>query len=128
MSLLDGDGPGDPLERLEIVMKRITEQIREHEPELRAQLRVSLEAPPQERATLPLRQGRAIRWLEDALAPLREQMSRRELHRLALSIRATAGIEAYLWLVDVGRVSPEEAVAIMRESALTLLRAALATA
>ena len=124
-SLFDGEGPADPRERLEIVTERFTRQVREHEPELRAQLRISLGVSPQERASLPLRQGRAIGWLEDALAPLRPQMSQRDLHRLALSIRATLGIEAYVWLVDVGRVSPDEAVAIMRNSARSLLAAAL---
>jgi len=37
-------------------------------------LRLSLEADPAERARLPLRQGRAIAWIEEALTPLRSQM------------------------------------------------------
>jgi hypothetical protein len=41
-----------------------------------------------------------------------------------LAIRATIGIEAFVWLTDVGGVSREEAVAIMRSSALSLLRVA----
>ncbi len=116
-SLLDVDAPADPTARLELVTERIARQVLEHEPELRAMLRLSLETPPPDREALPLRQGRAIRWIEDALAPLREQMPESELHRLALAIRATIGIEALVWLTDIGGLSREEARDLMRSSA-----------
>jgi hypothetical protein len=93
----------------------------EHEPELRASLRLSLE--PSTRETLPLRQGRAIRWIEDALSTLR--MPKSDQHRLALAIRATIGIEAFVWLTDVGGLSKRDAAELMRSSARTLLRAAI---
>lgn len=123
-SLIDTpDEPPDPAARLEVVIDRFAGQLLEHEPELRAQLRLSLE--PGGGDDLPLRQGRAIAWLEDALAPLREEMAGPEFRRLILSIRATFGIEALVWLTDVGGVSRAEAVEIMSASARTLLRAAL---
>jgi AcrR family transcriptional regulator len=125
-SLLDADAPADPAARLEAVIESITRQVVEYEPELRAMLRLSLESPPPERAALPLRQGRAIAWIEDALAPLRGRHSHRDLRRLALAIRATVGIEALVWLTDIGGLSPEEAAVLMRSSARTLLHAALA--
>lgn len=124
-SLLDADASADPAARLEAVIERITRQVVEHEPELRAMLRLSLESPPPETHALPLRQGRAIAWIEDALAPLRGRISDRELHRLALAIRATVGIEALVWLTDVGGLSREEAADLMCSSARTLLHAAL---
>jgi AcrR family transcriptional regulator len=127
-SLLDADAPSDPTARLKIATERITRQVVEHEPELRAMLRLSLESPPPDRDALPLRQGRAIGWIEDALAPLRGRMAESELHRLALAIRATVGIEALVWLTDIGGLSREEAADLMRSSASTLLRAALADA
>ena len=64
-------------------------------------LRLSLEAGPAERAALPLRQGRAIRWIEEALEPLRDRLSDAEVHGLALAIRSATGIEALVWLTDV---------------------------
>jgi AcrR family transcriptional regulator len=128
ISLLDADAPPDPMARLETVVERITRQVVEHEPELRAMLRLSLETPPPDRDALPLRQGRAIRWIEDALASLHERMPERELHRLALAIRATIGIEALVWLTDIGSLSREEAIDLMRSSARTLARAATAEA
>jgi AcrR family transcriptional regulator len=124
-SLLEPGAPSDPMDRLELVIGRIAEQIREYEPELRAQLRLSLEAPADRAGQLLLRQGRVIRWLEDALAPLRPNMRERDLRRLVLSIRATLGIEAFVWLVDVAGVTADEAAEIMCDSARTLTRAAM---
>jgi hypothetical protein len=47
------------------------------------------------------------------------------LRRLVLSIRATLGIEAFVWLTDIAGLPRDEAVELMRHSAHTLLRAAL---
>jgi AcrR family transcriptional regulator len=124
-SLLDDDSPADPAERLELVIERVTRQILAHEPELRTALRLSLELPRPGRDALVLRQGRAIGWIEDALTPLRERVDDGEVRRLALAIRATVGIEAFVWLTDVAGLSRDEAVELMRSSARTLLRAAL---
>ncbi len=127
-SLLGDEPPADPAARLEAVTESIARQIIEHEPELRSMLRLSLESPRRDRGLLPLRQGRAIRWIEDALAPLRGRMDERELHGLALAIRAAIGIEPFVWLTDVGGLSREDAVDVMRSTARTLLQAALAGA
>jgi AcrR family transcriptional regulator len=127
-SLLGENPPSDAPSRLELVMRRITEQLIAHEPELRAQLRLALEPKTHAKETLVLRQGRAITWIEDALAPLRDQLPPHELRTLVLAIRATTGIEAFVWLTDVGGVPPDEAVEIMRSSARTLLRSAIADA
>jgi AcrR family transcriptional regulator len=125
-SLLGDDAPTDPLARLEIITEEIARQVIQHEPELRAMLRLSLESPPPEPDALPLRSGRAIGWIEDALAPMRHRVPEAELRRLVLAIRATLGIEAFVWLTDVGGLSGEDAAELMRASARTLLRAALA--
>jgi AcrR family transcriptional regulator len=127
-SLLDADAPADASARLEAVTKELARQILEHEPELRAMLRLSLESLAPTREALPLRQGRAIGWIEDALAPLRNGMPSSELRRLVLAIRATLGIEALVWLTDIGGLSRKEAVEIMRSSAHTLARAAITDA
>jgi AcrR family transcriptional regulator len=121
-SLLDVDAPTDPAARLELVLEHFTRNILEHEPALRAQLRLSLEPRAAEPDRLPFRQGRAIGWIEDALEPLRERMPATELRRLVLAIRATTGIEALIWLTDVAGLSRQEAVELMRASAHALLR------
>jgi len=124
-SLLDEPAPDDPRERLEVVIARFTDLVLRWEPEYRAQLRLSLE-PGAADEQLPLRGGRGIRWIEDALAPLRGELPDAELRRLVLAIRATTGIESFVWLTDVARVPREEAVEILRGSARELLGAALA--
>lgn len=124
-----GDGPpSDPVARLDIVTEQLGRHIVEYEPELRAQLRLSLETGEGSGNDLVLRKGRALRWIEEALAPLRDRLRKQELRRLALAIRATVGIEPLVWLVDVGGVSRQGAVDIMRSSARTLLIAAITKA
>ena len=121
-TLLGAGAPDDPAARLDAALDRFAEQILEHEPELRAALRLSLEPTPVP-AGLPVRQGRAIAWFEDALAPLADRLSARERHRLAVAIRAAFGIEAFVWLTDVAGLSRKQAIALMRDTAQALLRA-----
>jgi AcrR family transcriptional regulator len=124
-SLLPDAPPEDPEARLAAVVDALTRQLVEHEPELRAHLRLSLESADGEHPALPFRTGRAIGWLEEALAPLRGQLSEQELRRLVLAIRSAVGIEALVWLTDIAALSRDEAVDLMRWSARALLRSAL---
>jgi AcrR family transcriptional regulator len=124
-SLLGADPPEDPLARLEMVLEGQTRQLLEYEPELRAQLRLALEGEPASGDGLPLRRGRRIRWIEEALSPLGERMPKPKLRQLVYGIGATLGIEAFVWLTDMVGLSHEEAVEVMRSNARTLLRAAL---
>src|SRR5919197_3293412 len=122
-SLLGEDPPGDPAARLQLVVDAHTRRILENEPEMRAVLRLSLEGirPPE----LPMHRGLRIAWIEDALAPLREQLPDDDLERLIHGIGATLGIEAFVWLTDIAGLSREQAAATIRSNALGLLRAAL---
>ena len=124
-SLLGEGPPEDPLSRLGIVADVLARSIIEHEPEYRAQLRLALEGEPAGAESLPLRRGRRIAWIEDALSPLRGRMPEGELKRLVYGIGATIGIEAFVWLTDMGGLSREEAAGVMRSNALALLRSAL---
>jgi AcrR family transcriptional regulator len=124
-SLLGADPPRDPLARLKMLTEVLTRGIVEHEPEYRAQLWLALEGEPAGSESLPLRRGRRIGWIEDALSPLRGRMGQTQLRRLIYGIGATLGIEAFVWLTDVGGLSGEEAVEVMRSNAHTLLESAL---
>ena len=126
VSLLPTDGPTEPAARLAAVIEKFTQLISETEQQQRTMLRLSLELPDGERAGLPLRQGRAIAWIEEALEPLRGQFADEEVHRLSLAVRSATGIEALVWLTDVAGLPREDAVAIMRWSAQAMLSAALA--
>jgi AcrR family transcriptional regulator len=126
-SLLPDDAPDDDAAaRLDLVIASFSRSILDTESQQRTMLRLSLEASPAERAQLPLRQGRAIKWIEDALAPLQPEMSTAEVHRLAIAIRSATGIEAFVWLTDVAGLSRGDATKLMRWSARALLDAALA--
>ena len=112
-SLLPDDVPDD-VAALGIVVAAYTRIILDNESQQRTMLRLSLEADPEERSQLPLRQGRVIKWLEEALAPLQPQLPRSEVRRLAIAIRSATGIEALSWLTDVAGLSREDAAALMR--------------
>jgi AcrR family transcriptional regulator len=114
----------DPVARLDEVARSLTRQIVEHESELRAMLRISLEPGPA-RADLPLRKGRRIIWVADALEPLRQEMPKREFERLVHAVAAGLGIEVLVWLTDVAGLTRDAAADVMCWSATAMLRAAL---
>ena len=125
-SLLPDDAPDDVATRLDVVVDAFTRMIVDTEAQQRTMLRLSLEADPVERSQLPLRQGRAIKWIEEALAPLHPEMTEAEVHRLAIAIRSATGIEALAWLTDIAGLSRNDATDLMRWSARALLQAAIA--
>lgn len=120
-SLLPDPAPADPAERLRIVTRSLVRQLLAHEQELRAQLRLSLEPGPSADG-LPFRTGRAIGWIDEALAPLRESLGPAEQRKLVLAIRTAVGIEALVWLTDVAGLTREQASEQMVWSADALLR------
>jgi AcrR family transcriptional regulator len=127
-SLLGPEPPQDPAARLAIVAKDQTLRVLKYEPEMRAVLRLSLEADSAGGPKLPMNRGLRIGWIEDALTPLRGQMPEDELRRLIYGIGATLGIEAFVWLTDIAQLSRKDAVAVMRANANGLLQTAIAEA
>jgi AcrR family transcriptional regulator len=124
-SLLPDDAPAnDVAQRLDLVVTAFTQLIADTEAQQRTMLRLSLEAAQAESSELPLRQGRAINWIAEALEPLRGQLSDAQLKRLVLAIRSAIGIEARVWLTDVAGLSSEDALDTMRWSAQSMLQAA----
>jgi len=126
-SFLDAEASDDPRARVEQVLDRYLDVLMGAEAQQRTMLRLSLDPDldDERRAALPLRQGRVIGWLDEALDPLADQWSAAERRRLACAMRAAAGIEALVWLVDVAGFTRDEAKAQMRWSALSLLAEAL---
>jgi AcrR family transcriptional regulator len=121
-TMLPADAPADdPRARLDAVVERFTAVILDTEAQQRTMLRLSLEASPPAAGTLPLRQGRAIAWIGEALDPLRDELDEAERAQLVRAVRATIGIEALVWLIDVGGLSRREARALVRWSASALL-------
>jgi len=125
-SMLDDEAPSDPVARLDIVVDRVLDLILSTEMQQRTMLRLSLEEDIQRRTDLPLRQGRVIPWLVEALAPLNASLGEEGVRRVALAIRSAIGIEALVWLTDVAKLSRDEAAETMRWSARSMLASALA--
>jgi len=124
-SMLGDDPPQDAASRLDEVVRSFTAMIVQTEAQQRTMLRLSLESGPRERGGLPLRQGRAIGWFTEALEPLQGELTDAGLRRLVLAIRSATGIEALVWLTDIGGLSRPDALETMRWSAQGLLQAAL---
>ncbi len=126
-SLLDEDAPDDPVLRVEQVLDRFLEVLMTSEAQQRTMLRLSLDPDldDDKRSALPLRQGRVIGWLDEALEPLGDRWPPDVRRRLACAMRAAAGIEALVWLVDVAGLTRDEARAQMRWSVLAVLAEAM---
>lgn len=119
-SMLPPDIGDDPAARLAASVDTFTRMVIDTEQQQRTMLRLSLESDS-ERQELPLRQGRAIGWFEEALRPLTDQLGDAGVRRLAVAIRSAVGIEALVWLIDVGGLSRDDAVAVVQWSAQALL-------
>jgi AcrR family transcriptional regulator len=124
-SLLGESPPADVWARLDLVVDEIARQAVEHEPELRSMLRLSLDPDPAKRGDLPLRKGRRIIWVGDALAPLRGRLPEPQYERLVYAVASTVGIDSLIWLTDIAGLSRDQAIEIMRWSARAMLQAAL---
>jgi len=124
-TLLPDGVSSDPYERLDAVATRFIRLIIDTEGAQRTMLRLSLDPDPLRRGELPLRQGRAIAWITEALQPLRGRLTEEQVHRLALAVRSAIGVEALVWLTDIGGLTREDAAENMLWSAQSLLTAAL---
>ncbi|MCP1413924.1 TetR/AcrR family transcriptional regulator [Paenarthrobacter sp. A20] len=124
-SLLPVPHPESVKERLDAVVSEFIRIIVDTESQQRTMLRLSLEQTDSDGNGLPLRQGRAIAWITEALTPLEGTLTEAQIHRLVLAIRSAIGIESLVWLTDIGGLSREEATASMRWTASALLAHAL---
>lgn len=120
-SMLPDAAPDDPAERLQSVVREITGMTRATEPALRTMLRLSLEGSGADR-DLPLRKGRRLVWVAEALAPLAETMAPDDLDALVLAIAATCGIEVHVWLTDIAGLDADAAASVQSSIADALLR------
>jgi AcrR family transcriptional regulator len=119
-SMLDETTSGDAPARVESVVRRFLKIIVDTESQQRTMLRLSL-TEGVDRDGLPLRQGRAIGWISEALLPLTDRLGADGVRRLAIAIRAVSGIESLVWLTDVAGLDTRQAVEQMVWSARALV-------
>lgn len=120
-SLLPSPPPADTADRVHAVTSAIIDVVERTESQQRAMLRLSLGDRHHE---LPLRKGRAIGWLEEALEPSRETLGVESLRQLAIAIRSVCGIEARVWLSDVAGLDSHDVRALQLWAALALVERA----
>ena len=123
-SYVPDDAGDDPDKRLRGAVESFIAMIIDTEPQQRTMLRLSLE-PNTSPSGLPLRQGRAIGWFTEALAPLAPVLTEDGVHRLAVAIRSAVGIESLVWLTDVAGMNHDQAAKTMAWSAMAMLHAAM---
>src|SRR5918998_3505565 len=97
---------------------------------LRTVLRRGLERPPgesveREEEAGSIRAGRRVRWLRNALAPVRERIGEESFERLVAAMCLCVGIESLVVLRDVCGLEAEEAEEVARWAAFALLRGSL---
>jgi AcrR family transcriptional regulator len=121
-SLMPPDAPADARARLDALITAFARYNFTWEPQLRTSLRLSLEPAADQPV---LRQGRAIGWIAEALAPLRDSHPHVDVDRLAVAIRSATGIETLIWLVDIAGYTREQATDTVKGTARAILDAAI---
>jgi AcrR family transcriptional regulator len=71
----------------------------------------------------PLREGRRMRWLENALQPARQSISKPQWRRLQAALALTLGAESMIVMKDICRLDENEAKGVLRWAAQALLQA-----
>jgi AcrR family transcriptional regulator len=123
---------GEPKDRLNGLLATFNSIVVSEEIAMRTALRVYLdiwlERRRRDEVPAPVREGRRIRWLDEALEPLRREMRPAQWRRLRSALALTLGVEALVVMKDVCNLSDEEALATLAWTAQTLLRAGLENA
>ncbi|WP_167772502.1 TetR/AcrR family transcriptional regulator [Ramlibacter henchirensis] len=126
LQTLDVEDPGERLKGLLSTFNKVVlaEQVTLRTA-LRAYLDTTLENHRRGEVTATVREGRRIRWLDEALRPVKAQLTPAKWRRLRAALALTLGIEAIVVQKDVCQASNSEALATLDWAAQVLLRAAL---
>lgn len=115
-----GDGIGAVETRIDTLVSDVFRMVQENEGVFRALLGGS--ATGQNQAP---RGARRVAWLREALSPLENQLTTREMERLVHALSLMMGIESLVVMRDICELEPGEAENVLRWSARTLLAGAL---
>jgi len=117
------DPGGDVEKRVTAMIDAIIENARVTLPLGRSLIKLTIETPAA--SDKPRRGYRRVAWIEQALAPLRAELSAKEFERLVSALAIVIGWEALIVLADVRAVAPPEQRKIIVWTARAILRAAL---
>jgi AcrR family transcriptional regulator len=122
---------GDAEQRVADLIGTSMPRIEEFEATFKAALKLSLEQWARRQAgTLdgepPFTRGHRMQLLEDALAPLEGQLSRRASKRLAQTLSLIFGVEVLIVLKDMWGLDSRETLSVAQWAAGALVRSAMA--
>lgn len=108
--LLADAGPDVPT-RVEIITRTLARMVLADEALFRNQIRAAQDAwfAAQGDASVPVREGRRLAWIDNALAPARGQVDERVLSRLRVALSVVIGVDSVISLRDVSRLGPKAA-------------------
>jgi AcrR family transcriptional regulator len=120
----------DAEERVDDLLRSSSRRILQFESTFKAALKLSLEHWAQVRAgTLEaetsFKRGHRVQLLQQALAPLRSQLTRAQFSRLAKALSLTYGLESLIVLKDIWGLEDKEMQDVARWAARSLVRMAL---
>jgi hypothetical protein len=69
-----------------------------------------------------------MRWLDQVLAPLASELSAEQRRRLQSALALTLGMDSLVVMKDACKLADDEALAVLRWTAVALLRAGIAEA
>jgi len=117
--------PGSATARLDAVVRADHALVIKHEAAFRATIRSQLAVGIGDPHTAPRRPGNRLRYLAEALAPLRDQLGAARLERLVTALAMCVGMESIMVTADICGLAPADAEAVKRWAADALLQTAL---
>ncbi len=106
---LDSADPAEDAEdRVERLVRSLNRMVDETMPLGRTLVRLTVESPADGAAPAPRRGYRRIEWIEQALAPLRDELDERSFERLVSALALVTGWEAFIVLRDVRGLSRDD--------------------
>ena len=127
-ALFGKNSPSDAEDRVALVQNALYDLARDYETEYRLFLRMSLlRALDEGDLPDPLRGARRTALLDEALAPLADELGRNEFERLRTALSILVGGEAMIVLRDVLRLDHEQARAAGEWAVRTMVRASRQT-
>src|ERR1700674_3203664 len=110
-------GSADPVERVGVLARQVSEWAFQNETALRTWLRLSLDPE-----TGVQRPGHRIRWIAEALQPLQGKVDGATLDRLSSALTMLLGIDPIIPLTDFAELSPADAIEVIEWAARALVR------
>ena len=116
--------PRDAENRVLTLMSALHEANQKYEPQLRAILAASLGDEQGDSTSDPVRGGRRVEWIRQAVAPLRDEIPPDTHDTLISALTVIAGYDAFRMLRQMRDLPPAEIERVIRWMASALIRAA----